>query len=124
MKKPTKRFAAITALITSGVIVVAAATPDSVLPFHERKEVAGLAVVFGAEPEPALTDEMQNLMWRVSTLDGEEPYNDMTDATVTITFEGASFGPFDLRQVRSTPGQYQTRHVFFLFVFLLLTVLL
>ena len=52
--------------------------------FHERKEVAGLAVVFGAEPEPALTDEMQFLRWRVSSLSDEEPYTDFQDAEVVI----------------------------------------
>ena len=35
---------------------------------HERKEVAGLTVVFGAEPEPALTGELQYLRWRIQTL--------------------------------------------------------
>ena len=28
---------------------------------HERKEVAGLMVLFGAEPEPALTEEVEFL---------------------------------------------------------------
>lgn len=79
---------------------------------HERKEIAGLAIVFGAEPEPALTEEMQFLRWRVSTLDTEEAYADFEDAAVTITFEGGEFGPFDLRGSRGAPGQYQTQHIF------------
>lgn len=79
---------------------------------HERKEVAGLAIVFGAEPEPALTEEMQFLRWRVSTLDTEEAYADLESATVTISFEGREFGPFDVRGSRREPGQYQTQHIF------------
>lgn len=79
---------------------------------HERKEVAGLAVVFGAEPEPALTDEMQFLRWRVSTLAEEEPYSDFQDAKVTVTVDGEQYGPFEVRGVRGTPGRYQTRHIF------------
>ena len=31
---------------------------------HERKEVAGLMVLFGAEPESALTEEVEFLRWR------------------------------------------------------------
>ncbi len=45
-------FVAATAIVAS-----AASSSDGTMP-HERKEVAGLAVLFGAEPEPALTDEM------------------------------------------------------------------
>ena len=111
MSQPTRRFTAIAGMIVAGTLVMAAATPDGPM-FHERKEVAGLAIVFGAEPEPALTDEMQNLMWRVSSLAEEEPYTEMSEAKVTITFEGESFGPFDVRAVRRTPGEYTTRHVF------------
>lgn len=79
---------------------------------HERKEVAGLAVVFGAEPEPAITDEMQFLRWRVSTLADEKPYADFQDARVVIKRDGEEYGPFDVRGVRREPGQYQTRHIF------------
>ncbi len=98
-------------MLAVGAIVTAAAFPDSPM-FHERKEVAGLAVVFGAEPEPALTDEMQYLRWRVSSLDDEEPYTDFQDAKVTVKHDGEDFGPFDVRAVRRTPGQYQTQHIF------------
>lgn len=79
---------------------------------HERKEIAGLAIVFGAEPEPALTEEMQFLRWRVTTLDTEEPYAEMEDATLTVTLEGEEFGPFPVRASRRGPGTYQTRHIF------------
>ena len=98
-------------LLGVGVIVTAAAFPDSTM-FHERKEVAGLAVVFGAEPEPALTGERQFLRWRVSSLDDEEPYTDFQDAKVTVRHDGEDFGPFDVRAVRRNPGQYQTQHIF------------
>ncbi len=79
---------------------------------HERKEVAGLAVVFGAEPEPALTEEMQYLRWRVSSLADEEPYTEFQDAEVTVTLDGEEYGPFPLRRQRRTPGLYQTQHIF------------
>jgi len=82
------------------------------MPMHERKEVAGLAIVFGAEPEPALTEEMQFLRWRVSTLADQEPYADFQDASVVITRDGEEFGPFQVRGNRRDPGNYQTRHIF------------
>ncbi len=99
-------------MLAAGAIVTAAAFPDSTAVFHERKEVAGLAVVFGAEPEPALTDEMQFLRWRVSSLADEEAYTDFQDAKVTIKRDGEEFGPFDVRHMRRNPGQYQTQHIF------------
>ena len=99
-------------LLAAGATVTAAAFPASTTMFHERKEVAGLAVVFGAEPEPALTDEMQFLRWRVSSLADEEPYTDFEDAKVTIKRDGEEFGPFTVRHMRRNPGQYQTQHIF------------
>ena len=98
-------------MLVAAAIVTAAAFPDSVM-FHERKEVAGLAVVFGAEPEPALTEEMQFLRWRVSSLADEEAYTDFQDAKVTIKRDGEEFGPFTVRHMRRNPGQYQTQHIF------------
>ncbi len=95
-----------------GAVALAMAPIEDGAVRHERKEVAGLAVVFGAEPEPALTEEMQFLRWRVSTLSDEEPYADFQDAKVTISRDGEEFGPFNVRGVRRTPGQYQTRHIF------------
>lgn len=79
---------------------------------HERKVVAGLAVVFGAEPEPALTDEMQFLRWRVSTVSDSTPYTEFQDATAKITRQGQEYGPFPVRPVRREPGLYQTQHIF------------
>ena len=95
-----------------GAVALAMAPINDAVVRHERKEVAGLAVVFGAEPEPALTEEMQFLRWRVSTLSDEEPYEDFQNAKVTVTRDGEEFGPFEVRGVRRTPGQYQTRHIF------------
>jgi hypothetical protein len=87
-------------------------TPPTSAVVHERKIVAGLAVVFGAEPEPALTDEMQFLRWRVTTLADSTPYTDFRDATATVTRDGHQYGPFPVRTVRREPGQYQTQHIF------------
>lgn len=112
MFQPRMRFVGLASLLVLGVIVLGAASPDSGLFFHERKEVAGLAIVFGAEPEPALTDEIQFLRWRVSSLADEQPFTALTDAQVVVTKNGQEFGPYMLRPVRSTPGQYETRHVF------------
>ncbi len=99
-------------LVAVGAIVTAAAVSGSTAMLHERKEVAGLAVVFGAEPEPALTEEMQFLRWRVSSLADEKPYTDFQDAEVTVSRDGEEFGPFPLRGSRRNPGQYQTQHIF------------
>ncbi len=108
MKRSVAGFAS---TLVIGVVVLSAAVPDSWF-FHERKEVAGLAIVFGAEPEPALHEEIQFLRWRVTTLADEQPYATLTDAQVRITLNGQEFGPYNLRAVRGTPGQYETRHIF------------
>ncbi len=99
-------FVAATALVTGAAF----SSDESVL--HERKVVAGLSVLFGAEPEPALTEEMQFLRWRITTLAEEEPYPDLEDAEVTIKHDGAEFGPFGVRGARGDPGLYQTQHLF------------
>ena len=112
MQTRARRFAAPAALFVMISATVAAVAPNDGPFFHERKEVAGLAVVFGAEPEPAITDEIQFLRWRVSSLEDQEPYGDFTDAEVMITKDGEEFGPFAVRGVRGSPGQYQTRHIF------------
>jgi hypothetical protein len=112
MNRRRPRFLRIGALVVLAATVAAAAGRSDAAREHERKEVAGLAIVFGAEPEPALTDEVQFLRWRVTTLSDEQPYNDFADAEVTISRGGVRFGPFALQRVRATPGQYQTRHVF------------
>jgi hypothetical protein len=99
-------------LVAVGAVVTAAALPGSATMFHETKEVAGLAVTFGAEPEPALTEEMQFLRWRIRSLADEEVYTDLQDAEVVIKRDGEEFGPFRVRGARRNPGLYQTQHIF------------
>ena len=109
MKTHTKP-ASLLGLVATAANLVAALAPDPA-PFPERKEVAGLAIVFGAEPEPALTEEMQFLRWRVSSLETEDPYTEFS-GEVAITFDGQALGSFPIRGMRGSPGQYQTRHIF------------
>ena len=59
---------------------------------HERKEVAGLEVVFGAEPEPALNGEKQFLRWRF--LKDKQPFGDIEELAATVKRNGKTFGPF------------------------------
>jgi len=99
-------------LVAVGVVVTAAAFPGGATMFHETKEVAGLAVTFSAEPEPALTEEMQFLRWRIRSLDDKEAYTDLQDAEAIIKRDGEEFGPFPVRGSRRDPGLYQTRHIF------------
>jgi hypothetical protein len=106
------RFVGSILMVAAGSIVLAAASPDLGYMFHERKEVAGLAVVFGAEPEPALTEEMQSLVWRVSSLSDDEPYTEMKSVQVRITYDGEEFGPYTVRGVRGSEGRYQTKRIF------------
>jgi hypothetical protein len=108
--KTRNTLAAVFVLAGVASVLLAAVTPETA-PFHERKEVAGLSIVFGAEPEPALTEEMQFLRWRVSSLDSQEPYTDLS-GEVAISFDGEELGSFPVRRVRGTPGSYQTRHIF------------
>ena len=106
------RTARCSSMFVAGVLIMGAAAPDRAPFFHERKEVAGLAIVFGAEPEPALHEEIQFLRWRVSTLGNDAPYTALAGAEVRITRTGEDFGPYPLRAVRGTPGQYEPRHIF------------
>jgi hypothetical protein len=112
MERPKSRagFAAL-AFVALTTATAAASSAGSAV-FHERKEVAGLAVVFGAEPEPALTDEVQFLRWRVSALADSAAYTEMRAAEVVIMRDGSEFGPFQVQGVGRDPGLYQTRHVF------------
>ncbi len=98
--------------VAATAIVTGAAYSSDATVVHERKEVAGLGVLFGAEPEPALTEEMQFLRWRVTSLSDREPYRDLEDAEVTIKRDGAEFGPIGVRGARGDPGLYQTQHIF------------
>ncbi len=98
--------------VAIAAVVTAAAVPGSTAVFHETKEVAGLAVTFGAEPEPALTEEMQFLRWRIRSLADEKAYTDLQDAEAIIKRDGEEFGPFPVRSSRRDPGLYQTQHIF------------
>ncbi len=98
-------------MVVTAIVASAAFSSDRTMP-HERKEVAGLSVLFGAEPEPALTEEMQFLRWRVSSLADEEPYQALEDAEVTVKRNDEEFGPFGVRGARRDPGLYQTQHIF------------
>lgn len=79
---------------------------------HERKEIAGLSLLFGAEPEPALTEEVEWLRWRFQALGTEQPFSDVEQAQATITRNGKQFGPFEARVVRGQAGLLQTMHIF------------
>ena len=77
---------------------------------HERKEVAGLEVVFGAEPEPALNGEKQFLRWRF--LKDKQPFGEIEELNATIKRNGKTFGPFAGRMTPREPGVVATQHIF------------
>src|SRR5688572_22884272 len=77
---------------------------------HERKEVAGLEVVFGAEPEPALNGEKQFLRWRF--LKDKQPFGDIEEMSATVKRNGKTFGPFTGRMTAREPGVVATQHIF------------
>lgn len=79
---------------------------------HETKEVAGLMVTFGAEPEPALNGQMQFLRWRFRSKETKEAFGDVTDLTATVKRSGKSFGPFTGRMTAREPGVVATQHIF------------
>ena len=102
---------AILSLLLSAALGLVALLPTPVLA-HERKEVAGLIVVFGAEPEPALTGEVQQLVWRFRGLESSEPFADVEELSAVITRDGTEYGPFTARMSRRDPGTAQTQHIF------------
>lgn len=79
---------------------------------HESREIGGMKVVFGGEPEPVLDAEICFLTWRFSDLKTEEPVATLEDVSAMIEFDGKEFGPFYARGSRRNPGTYQTRHIF------------
>ena len=79
---------------------------------HETKEVAGLEVVFGAEPEPALTGELQALRWRFRSKETKQPFSDVEELRATVKRSGKDFGPFTGRTSPREPGLVQTQHIF------------
>ena len=79
---------------------------------HERKEVAGLDVVFGAEPEPALNGQMQFLRWRFLSKETKQPFGEIEEMIATVKRNGKSFGPFTGRMGAREPGVVATQHIF------------
>ena len=79
---------------------------------HERKEVAGLEVVFGAEPEPALNGQMQFLRWRFLAKETKQPFGDIEEMSATVKRNGKTFGPFTGRMTAREPGVVATPHIF------------
>lgn len=79
---------------------------------HETKEVAGLEVVFGAEPEPALSGQLQFLRWRFRSKDTKQPFADVEELRATVKRDGKDYGPFQGRTSQRDPGLVQTTHIF------------
>ena len=79
---------------------------------HETKEVAGLEVVFGAEPEPALNGQMQFLRWRFRSKETKQPYADLEELKATVKRNGKDYGPFTGRMTPREPGVVATQHIF------------
>jgi len=93
--------------IVGALLVALYAAPSA----HERKEVAGIDVVFGAEPEPAVTGEMQYLRWRFIAKD-KTPFADIEGASAVVKHGGKTFGPFTGRTSAREPGLVATQHIF------------
>ena len=92
-------------------LVLAVVAMCATLSAHERKEVAGLNVLFGAEPEPALTGEMQFLRWRFTAQD-KTPFTDLEEIQATVKRDGKTHGPFTGRMTARDPGLVATQHIF------------
>ena len=92
--------------------IVASLTVASMVFPHERREIGGMEVVFGGEPEPVIDGELRFLRWRFADVGSKQPATDLKDLQATIKFEGQEFGPFEARGSRRDPGMYQTHHVF------------
>ncbi len=92
-------------------LAVAVVAMCATISAHERKEVAGLNVLFGAEPEPALTGEMQFLRWRFTAPD-KTPFTDLEELKATIKRDGKTYGPFTGRMTARDVGLVSTQHIF------------
>ena len=79
---------------------------------HSSADVNGMSVLFGGEPEPMLDEERQNLRWRFTDSETDEPVADLEALEAVITFNGQKFGTFTARGSRRDPGMYQTFHIF------------
>jgi len=78
----------------------------------ERKEVAGLEVVFGAEPEPALNGQMQLLRWRFLSKETKQPFGDIEEMSAVVKRNGKPFSPCTGRMAAREPGVVATQHIF------------
>jgi len=92
-------------------LVLAVVAMCATLSAHERKEIAGLNVLFGAEPEPALTGEMQFLRWRFTAQD-KTPFTELEEIKATVKRDGKTHGPFTGRMTARDPGLVATQHIF------------
>lgn len=79
---------------------------------HTSADINGMSVLFGGEPEPMLDAERQNLRWRFTDAETNEPIMDLEALEAVITFDGQEFGTFTARGSRRDPGMYQTFHIF------------
>jgi len=79
---------------------------------HETKEVAGLEVVFGAEPEPAINGQMQFLRWRFRSKETKQPFADVEELKAIVKRNGKDYGPFTGRTTAREPGVVATQHIF------------
>lgn len=93
------------------VVPIAAALAVTLVA-HETKEVAGLEVVFGAEPEPAINGQPQFLRWRFRAKDTKQAFGDLENLSAVIKRDGKTFGPFTGRMAAREPGVVATQHIF------------
>ena len=95
--------------VLTGILLIAGAIRLSA---HETKEIAGLEVTFGAEPEPAITGQFQYLRWRFRSKATKENFTELEQLTATIKKDGKESGPFAARLIGRDPGLVQTQHIF------------
>jgi hypothetical protein len=79
---------------------------------HESRDIGGMNMVFGGEPEPMFTGEKQFLRWRLTELKTDEPVSDLEDMQVTVKIDGKEYGPFEARESWQSAGTYQTMLIF------------
>ncbi len=79
---------------------------------HDRKNVDGISVLFGGEPEPMVNDERQFLRWKFTDVDTNELITDLEALEAVVTFAGEEAGTFTARGPRRDPGLYRTTHIF------------
>ncbi len=94
------------------IFVIVACCFSTLAVAHESREIDGLNLVFGGEPEPMLTGEKQFLRWRLTELTTDEPVSDLIDMQVTVKIDGKEYGPFEVRESWENAGTYQTMHIF------------